>query len=188
MLPDSAQEQVSHLFLRLVTLSSCIEFRMFAYCHSEKESASAGESEHEKCVTIFTKSNCGGISKNSGRISDAMKEPWCPQLRGYSRHPHTKLSQGRSNSATDIVKYRRMLKTIFKVPFRPFHYCIVYRRSGSVNEESPIPLSYKETSSQSRATQSVQPGASDRKSDPKWYGSRTSRSSFLPHIGGNSYL
>ena len=30
-------------------------------------------------------------------------------------------------------------------------------------------------------------GASDRKSDSKWYGSRTGRSSFLTHIGGNSY-
>ena len=70
MFADSAHEQVSHLFLRLVTLSSCIEFRMFAYCHSEKESASAGECEHEKWVTMFTKSNCGGISKTSGKISD----------------------------------------------------------------------------------------------------------------------
>ena len=136
---------------------------------------------------MFTKGNCRGISKNSGRISDAMKEPWCPQLRGYSRHLYTKLSQGHSNSATDIVKYHRMLKTIIKVLFRPFHYCTVYRRSGSVNEESPIPLSYKETSSQSRATQLVRPGPSDRKSDPKRYGSCTSRSSFLTHIGGNSY-
>ena len=86
MFPDCAHELMSHLFLRLMTLSSCVEFRMFAYCHSEKESASVGESEHEKCVTMFTKSNCGNFKEfrqNIGRDEGAL----VPTVKGILPPP-----------------------------------------------------------------------------------------------------
>ena len=127
--------------------------------------------------------NFKDFRQNIGRDEGAL----VPTVKGILPPP---VHQVKPRSLLQRDRYRQISSDAedhIKVPFRPFHYCTVYRRSGSVNEESPIPLSYKETSSQSRATQSVRPGASDRKSDSKWYGSRTSRSSFFTHIGGNSY-
>ena len=127
--------------------------------------------------------NFKDFRQNIGRDEGAL----VPTVKGILPPP---VHQVKPRSLLQRDRYRQISSDAedhIKVPFRPFHYCTVYRRSGSVNEESPIPLSYKETSSQSRATQSVRPGASDRKSDSMWYGSRTSRSSFFTHIGGNSY-
>ena len=119
---------------------------------------------------------------------DEMAAIKCPRALHLRDTPATrtpswaKVAQIALQISSNIVGSWRHYK---KVLFRQFHYCTVYRRSGSVNKESPIPMSYKETSSQSPAA--VRPGASNRKSDPKWYGSRTGRSSFLTHIDGNSY-